>query len=341
MFTELLTSQVGSRLIPFKITTTATPSITANIGGDNFTTLTRNAAGKATLVPVEPWVRVPVVIGGVASSIADGGYVNYDTTPVDNSIVLEALSPAGAGDDGSFYGLALGWDWDDTDVTTDQILRCSNRGARIILGQVTSAAAISQGAGQFTITNPSTGVYVLTYSRAFSREPLVFVTPIAAAQKSYKVTSTAESATITMYSAAEAAEANAFLVLVFGFDSTEDTGRQLALVNTPRGKTRMIGLRVDGVSGTPVVGLGNNNIGITDNGTGDYTLDFSGVPWFDQVSPTYGKLMVFGTSKDSRFQLAAVPTDDTFQMLQFGATGTAADDNANLIVFASEDSTDY
>lgn len=341
MYTELLTSQVGSRLIAFKITTTATPSITANMGGDNFTTLARNSAGKATLTLTEPWVRVPVVIGGVASDIADGGYVTYDTAGTDTAVVLEALSAAGAGDDGSFFGLALGWDWDDTEPVSDQLAHASRRGARIILADVASGGTLNLGDGQCTITKSATGVYVLQYRRAFSEAPAVYVTPIATTQKSYKVTSTAEQATITMYSAAEAAEDNAFQVLVYGHDSTEDTGRQKAPVLVPRGKTRLIGLKVEGSDGSPAVTIGNNNIAVTDNGTGDYSLDFSGVPWFSEVDPTYGKLFIFGTSLASRFQLQAAPTDDTFRMLQFSATGVAADDDAYMMVFSCEDSTDY
>lgn len=341
MFTELLHTQTGSRLIPLKITTTATPSITADIGGDNFTSKTRNAAGKATLVPYEPFARVPIVIGGVAASIADGGYVTYDTVASASSVVLEALGASGSGDDGSFYGLALGWDWADTEPTVDQLLRASRKGGRIILADVASGGTLNLGNGQCTISKSATGVYVLTYRRAFSNEPLVFVTPIAATQKSYKVTSTAEGCTITMFSAAEAAENNAFQVMIYGHDSTEDTGRQRAEVKIPRGKTRLIGLKVEGSDGSPAITIGNNNIGITDTGTGDYLLDFSGVPWFDQVNPTYGKLFVFGTSLASRFQLGAAPTDDVFQMLQFDATGSAADDDAYLMVFACEDSTDY
>ncbi len=341
MFTELLTNNIASRLIAFKVTTTATPSITMNMGGDNFTTTTRNSAGKVTLVPVEPWVRVPVMLGGVASDIADGGFVTYDTVAADNSIVLEALGAAGAGDDGSFYGLAMGWDWDDTQVYSDQLQKAARRGARVILGQVAAAGTLTLGNGQCVITKSSTGVYVLQFRRAFSNEPLVFVTPIAATQKSYKVTATAEQVTITMFSSAEAAEDNGFLFLVYGHDSTEDVGRQHAPILCPRGKTRMIGLKVEGADGSPSITIGDNNLAVTDQGTGDYLLDFSGVPWFDQVSPTYGKLMVFGTALGNRVQLASDPTDDTFNVLIFNAAGVAADDDVYLIAFASEDSTDY
>lgn len=311
------------------VTTVSTPSISIDVGAGDFSASARNSAGKGTLTRNIPVIRPGIVIGSVGASIANGGYFTYDTDPSAASVVGEALGAAGSGDDGTFDFLSLDYRNEFTDRASPlQTLNASTHGMRVIVARVAAAGTIALGSSHFSSISLASSVYTLTFANAFARTPLVFACPIAAAQKAYRVTSKSASACdISTFSAAEAAEDNAFYVVIVGWDRKDDTWGRERAVQIPTRKPRAEAFRVTD-SGTAAIALGSTDATVVDNGTGDYTLTWTKAFLTEPI--------VIPVGKAGRAQLASNASTTAANIVTFNATGSAADDDFCALVIGAD-----
>lgn len=307
-----------------QITTVVTPSISVDIGGYDFSAPTRNSAGKATLTKGVASIRPGIVVGSVGASIADGGFFTYDTDPSTASLVGEALGASGSGDDGTFDFLCLDYLNSQTDRAIPfQSLPSSSLGMRWLLFRVAAAGTLVAGSTSASIAVASS-VYTLTFRNAFARTPLVFPMAIGAAQKACRVTAKSASAvSIATFSAAEAAEDNDFYCLVVGWDRTADVGGARMAIQCPQRKPRLEAFRVTG-SGTAAIALGSTDATLVDNGTGDYSLTWT--------KAFLRAPIVIASGKAGRVQAATAASTTAANIVTFGATGSAADDDFCALV---------
>lgn len=308
-----------------QVITAATPSATINIGAGDYSAVARNSAGKATLTRRSPQpIRPGIVIGSPSGSIANGGYFTYDTDPSSASIVGETLGAAGSGDDGNFDFLAVDYrSAEDDRVSPLQTVVATSHGMRWIVARITAAGAISYGHNQIASVSLASSIYTITYKNAFARTPLAFVCPVATTQKSYLLSRTASTCTVSMFDASEAAENNAFHLIVVGWDRTRDTWGMERAVQVAQRKPRLECFRVNG-TGTAAIALGSTDAALTDNGTGDYTLTWT--------KPFAFAPVVIPVGKAGRAQLKSATSSTAANIVTFGATGSAADDEFCALV---------
>jgi hypothetical protein len=323
MLRSLKNPHIGALLSGALVSTTATATV--NVGAGDFPTCTRNSAGKTTLTRYRAPIRPGIVLAQAYTSIANGGYGTYDTDPASGAVVSEFLDAAGSGDDGLGFVLTLDYLNEFTDRTGSQLQGVANtcRNARLMGFKVTAAGAVGVGGTQASMAIASS-VYTATFQRAFGRDCMVWCTPIAAAQKACNVTAVSASAcSVATFSAAEAAEDNSFYMLVLGWDAKDEHYGMNKLIQVPQRKPRLEAFRISG-SGTASIALGSTDASLVDNGTGNYTLIWN--------RPFVREPIVIATAKAGRAQCLAAATNTGVAVGSFGATGTAADDDINVLV---------
>lgn len=300
-----------------------------DIGPGDYSAAASASTGKFSLTRSNPPIRAGIVIGSVGASIANGGYFTYDTDPASGSIVGEFLGAAGSGDDGTGDYLAIDYRNEFTDrVAPLQSLRASTHGMRWVVARITSAGVADIGSAHFSSISKASSVYTLTFRNAFARTPLVFCTPIAALQKSYRVTAkTASSVDISTFDASEAAEDNSFYFVAVGWDRKDDSWGMEKAVQIGYRKPRIECFRIDG-TGTANLALGSTDAALVDNGTGDYSLTWT--------TPFLRAPIVLTIAKADRAQLASAASTTAANIVTFNATGSAADDEACVLVIGAD-----
>lgn len=309
----------------FKWTTAATPSGTCNIGAGDLTSITRNAAGRVSLVHKTPYSRNGIVVCSPSTSYSAGAYGTYNTDGNGTTDVAACLNAAGSAAEGTGYSLHLNWASDLTDsVSPLQGLLNSARSPRLLAFKIASSGSVTIGGRQGTVSKASS-VYTITFANAFGRAPIVVAVPEGTStQKSCKVDSvTAYNCAISTYDASEAAEDNAFHVFVLGWDSSDEQYQMGRVLQTPQLQPRLLGVQIEGSTGTVSLTVGKTVVSSTDNGTGDYTLTFTKA---FQRAP-----VVIASGKDSRAQIHSA-TSSACRILTFNATGSAADSDVNVLI---------
>lgn len=332
MLRSLKHPHLRPELMGFQVTTVVTPSITVNIGAGDLSASARNAAGKATLTLKEPIIRAGCVIGSVGASVADGGFFTYDTDPSSTAVVGEALDAAGSGDDGTFYMLSCAWKSANTDrVTPSQQVLNTARSPRLMGFHISSAGAITSGGTQLSAAaTKASSIYTMTFRNAFGRSCIPITTPISTSQKATRITAASASAvSVATFSSAEAAEDNAFQMLVLGWDAKDEQYGMGRCVQVPQIDNRFESLTVNG-TGTAAITIGTTDATLTDNGTGDYTLTFTKA--FARAP------IVIPSGKATRAQLHSTPTSTACRILCFNGAGVATDDSFSVMILGYDNS---
>lgn len=324
------------RLQGFKFTTAAAGTAVLNIGSQE-ATIARAAAGKATITLGDKASREGVVVATPGADVASGSYACFDTAHNLAAAVVEMLSAAGVGDDGTGHCLTLAWD----DTTTDRT-DCNSQtvvnpapSPRLLPFKVAAAGTIEIGKSQASVSVASS-VYTLSFERDFGRAPVVVASPIAATRKAVRITANAATAvSIETYDpvggGTPALEDNNFYALVLGWDTPDEVAGFRRSVQVPQIQPRIEAFRVDG-AGTAAIDLGSTDAALTDNGTGDYTLTLT--------QPFLSEPVVIVTGKDHPAQLLAAVSEsvsgggyDTIQIGCFNKTTHAAvDDEVYVLV---------
>lgn len=324
----------------FQVSTTVAPSITLDIGGDN-ATAARTAAGAFSLTHRTAFARTPVVIGTIGTDIAAGGYFTSTVGTTSSLIAAGAsLDNAGSADDGTADCLVFGWNSDVTDITKLQDVCGRRRAVRVIGCKVTTdtqVATVSVSKGDFTVTWVSTGVYTVTYKRAFAAMPLVFASGIhTSAIRAPKVTSkTKAGCVVTLYDETGTVQDGDFYLLVYGFDMWDVHGRAKAPIENSQRKPRLLAGRITVTGGTPAIAISSNDFSsVTDNGSGDYS------PVFRTAFKREPIVICSGANVRATLKSAASTTE--FRVITANAAGASTEaTSVDFIVLGSDDSTVY
>lgn len=280
MLREIKASHLQATAIPFSITTTATPTITASTGSDDLGTITRTSAGQFTVNLKRQAARNLIVVGQPLTT--NGGYMFFNSiAPTISQFAIANNDSTGGTVDGSADFLAIRYMSTNQDFVPHQRMRCTQDRSRIIWGRITGATgAVAIGLSDFTVTRVSTGLYTIVYRKAFGRTPIVLITPIATsgARGALVSNKTAAGCTITIGDNNPTVQDTDFYILVCGTDNLSQIGNSLMpLLNSQR-KSRILAGKMLLTGTTPSISV--NAIDFTTpvrNGAGDYSIPISTV----------------------------------------------------------------
>lgn len=324
MLRALQSPHIRGEITIAQVTTTATPSAIINKAPGDFVSVTRNLAGKITLIPVKPLVTPPIMLADAFGG-ADGDFVSYDTDPTSNALVAQYKNAAGTAVEGSINLLMFGRGNACIDrVLPYQSVKNSAKNPRMIAARINVDGTVSIGASRvISVTVTSAGIYTIVMRKAFGRVPIAFATPIKTTQASATVTSTtASTIVVTMCNISEAKTATPFDLLVFGWDASQEQWGMDRVVQFAQIKPRIEAMRLNGTSGALMVGTLDGSV--VKNSTGDYTLTFT--------KPFYRAPLVFVTAKSGRAQMKTAATTTSVTFLATNAAGTVSDEQIDIIV---------
>lgn len=340
MLNEIRNSHLGARCTAFSVTT-ASSTATASLGQDDLSSATSGATGKSTLNLKKPYARLPITVATPGANVANGGFATYDTDATKSAIVLESLGVAGSGDDGTIHGLSFGWDYAQSDhlgFHGGQPLVNTNGYEPILLGvHVTAAGAVTMGGKLITPTISDTSLFTCALRHAFCRTAFAVASPIhASAAKAISVlSSSASSVGIQTFQSGGTKEANEFQALILGWRHKDVLWGRRSIVQTPRRKPKIIAFEITDTAGTPSVTIGSDDLTVTDNGTGDYTLT-----WKTASKPTQAPIVIV-TGKTTRTQLHSAPTATSARILSFNAGGSATDGSLQGVALCFDYADEY
>ena len=339
MLREVKNKHIRPRIVPFKITTAATPSGTVNIGYGDYTVTRGGTAGAGVLSLRTPFSRNGMLFGTQQSTT--GGYFTLNgTAGYKGDFPYSMLANGGAATDGAATGFCFGWDSSDVSVCAKQLVKSPQSYPKIYWGKITGATgAVAIGKGDFSCVRTGTGVYNLGITCAFGQIPLVMVTGISAAAASTgKVTSvTASSFTVTMGTQAAAADQD-FYVCAIGALSTSDAGNDYNPILNSQRFPRIVAFEITNTSGSWTCTIGSADIGatITDNGAGDFTVTLA--------EPFAREPAIFVTSTTQRGQVGSFTQATSTLRVQTRAAGGAATDTDGktyVLCIGSQDQGEY
>jgi hypothetical protein len=326
----------------FSFTSTTAPSATTNIGVGDVTTLTRPGAGQVVPTLKMPYssAAIMAVTAGITSPIASAGHIAAAQTTT--TLVPGMHSGAGAAIDGGYEVFAFGWRSLDRSSAMPQRILSTKERERVIWGKISgSTGAVQIGNSDFTCTKPSTGVFNITFKRAFSRAPIIQITGIFAAVSGNRIgrvtAKTASSCSVEFASRVPAVDdPTSFYVIVSGVDSAEEDCRQFAPINSTQRKPRIVAGRVAYSGGTPSIAIGTGDFTIVDTAVGQCTITLT--------KPFAREFAVCGAVRTgSRFNLETSNTASVMVVDCIATvSGALADPTSfDFIAIGSDDLTEY
>lgn len=311
-------------------------------GSDDMNALTDIATGRVGMSMrtgfnrqfLEFFTRVNGASNPTAHGIA--GYLDL----TNSSCEARIRDNAGAVEDRDYNYLFCGWRSSNVDKTLLQQVLGTRHNQRLICAQVNSTGAIGLGGPTISVTKTSTGVYAVTFTRAFARQrPIVMVSPyssgVASTTLIVSATTSASSITVNMFNAATgAAQDTSFMLIALGQDTNTLQGRQNDPITINFRKPRMLGFRITG-SATPALAIGGVDGTVADAGagTGDYLITFTNP--FKQIP------VCISTGLDPARAQIHTATTTSVRVITSNAATTLTDSDCNVLVIGSDDASEY
>jgi hypothetical protein len=317
------------------LTTTVTPSATVNIGAGDLT-LARGGAGLFTTTRKQPFTRLGMVFG--SNYTLNGGYCDLSaasTAILDN---LRLNDQTGAAADGTVDILSVGYNSSDVSICSRQQVACSRRRSRIICARITGATpSLDFGLTDFTLNKTGTGVYALTFKRAFASTPAVFATAVLNSGNRGVIVSarTASGCILSVHNQAGTATDAVLHIVVIGSDSRDEHGGAFSRIQNPQRKPRIVAGSVTQSAGTYSLGVNSQAFtGVVKNGTGDITVTLS--------KPFRQQPVCLLSAAGTRAQLVTVDSSTIRLIGLAGGAVTATDPTVfNILAIGSDDSTEF
>lgn len=321
MLRSLKTPHLKPMLMAWKSTSTASTA-TFDYGGGDYSSITREEAGRHRLVPKTPKRLLGPVIGTAGEGAALGEYVRHTDTPTAASLGLTVLDTGATGKDCSLYGMYLAYEDPRVEtISPPQTVSNSAGGPRLIALRITNNA-IASGSKMATLS-VSGNQYTITYAKSFSRAPVVVATVVRSSVRTcYIVSNSVTGCVIAPSTATGTAGDDDIEVLILGWDRKDDQWGRRVAVQVPQMEPRVLGFVVDG-TGTASITFGSEDASITDNGTGDYTLTFT--------KPFKRAPICVVTAPGGRANINETPTTTAVRCKTFTGSTSVADRVFHLI----------
>lgn len=320
--------------------TSSGSSATVGVNSDDIYSATSGATGKVTLTPKYGFRRAPIAI--VTSSYADvaangGGYV--DSTTAASSLTLGTHSGgAGAGDDGTFNALILGYNEAEAVRSRKAAyeVNCNLCRPKMYVFKVTPATpAINIGNYHGTLAQTGTGDVTITFNEPFGNANVTAVaTPILSTRAEISCVATATTVRVKVFEAGVASDTPFYLVVV-GPGSLEKISVQNDPILVPGAKPRLVAGIITYDTGVPAVTVGTGAFTLTDTGTGDVAVAFT-----DKFARE--PIVVASPDTATLVTLKAAASTTGFSLTHFDAGGSAADPTSlHFLAIGFDEASEY
>lgn len=320
-------------LTGLKFTTASTPSAVVDKGSSDFTSISRNSAGNATITQAELGLfsRGPMLIATHGENIETAGFATRYQDPASGVIRPQLYTAGGAGDDGAGYALLAGFGNTDTDRYDDtQLVRSTFCDPQLLAWRITNngTLAVASGGTQASVVRSEAGVITVTLSPARAQYRAAAVCAVSASCRSAKISSfDGQTIEIRTQDAAAAVQDCDIILFVLTSGNSDESARRMDVLRCPQMFPELIFGRVTVTAGAPSVTIGGATHGVdfsvTDNGVGDYTVNL--------VTTFLRPCLAIPCATDNRAQLLATPTENSFRVGVFDVAGAAADDTFDFI----------
>lgn len=321
-------------------TSTATPSVTVNIGQEDYSAV-RNSAGNVTLTPRTPNSFLDTATGSsydqccVGSTVGAGqGTTRFVTT---SKSAINMISGARA--DVQMNAIVMGYR--DREVKSNLRTLCqvdtSRLGQNIIGGAVATGGTQVNTSKNYTVTNTSTGVYTIVFTPGFGQTPYVVVTPAQATRRVRVASKTAGGCVINTTDLSDVLANGAFHFMVLGTQNKDPHGRRFANLFS---KQRNQSLLPFTVKSNLTVGMGAGQATLTSGGTGIYNITFDGLagrqPAFKSgITPiVVGNPLTAAVNDGDNLFISSV-SNSAIQVTTTNAAGTATAYNFSCLILGS------
>ena len=283
MLRPLQTGFLNSRLIGFTATTAASATNTIQQGSGEATFTNASSDHILDHTYTHPFGATPVQVVCAGAGVGDAGTAAIKATASATAGGVTTLTTAGAADVGQSHSLIFGQDTAETRRSGNKDgklfdVRSSRKEAELVIGQVSSAGAVTIGGREFTVTKNGTGDYTVTFTPGFGANPIVVATPVNAAADGFalRVESVSETtANVLTFNDSGAAADAAFNFVAMGFMDRSDYALQKGgLVGARHRKPRIVAGKVTYTAGVPAITIGTGEFTLTDVALGELTVTF-------------------------------------------------------------------
>lgn len=245
-------------------------------GNDDFTSITDNGTGDASLVLAEPFRRSAVILGMGGNDIGANGTMCVAGAASATAPRLLSYAATGAGTitDGTVNSLIIGWDNDTTHNSyAPEPVTCSNIAPRLIPIVLTGPSTATEGKHQITVTAVSNRT-TITFLRPFAAAPVVVGVPDTAGNTLKLVSSSVNQIVIDQFTNADVAATNGMHLWVLGQDEPNRIGKLRRRLKVTQFKPRLIA-GIISQSATVYSATSYADIGtFVRNAAGDVTITF-------------------------------------------------------------------
>lgn len=297
-------------------------------GQDNFSSVTRIETGStdAVLNSERQFARAPVVVGGSIDATA-GSYV-IERVSTASLIKTAWKNASGSAGNAISCSLVLGWSSEETDhLPARYSVKGWEQSPRVLTAFVGASGACD--CYSLSVVKSDTGVYTITYKNAFGRDyAMPVAVPVSHVQKSaYVTTVTKRGCVVKTFDISEAAEDNAFYLVVYGWDSLYHQSGVERVVQLPYRSPKIVGGVID-TDASILVGTGDFTV-VKEATTGLWTIAFT--------DAFLGEPCVLTTGRTARCQLYESALTTGFQAYTSNAAGSAQDSVAWTFIAIGQD----
>lgn len=338
MLREIKNSYVGPRLFRVAITTTATPSITAGVGADDYTSLTRASAGRFSAALKQPYRRTPITVAALESASLFGACTFQKVTPTVSTLDFQMANAGSSAIDATINAFQLGYTANQLGFSFPQGVESSIRRSRIIYARVSSTGTVDFGSRDFTVSKSATGVYNISFKNAFAATPIILPQAIATSGAiSATVRSrTASGCQIGTGNSSAAAADSAFYIIAIGTDCRDAHGGASAIIENSQRKPRIIGFRV--TAGSLAVNAEEVS-SITINAGNDFTINLAR-PFRRECAAIFSTLLTGGNAMKATVHTGG-SSSVRIQLTDTGGGAASSIDGYDGILIGSDDPSEY
>lgn len=205
----------ANRMIAFKLFSDGT----LGVGGRSIVNYSKTSTGNYSVSFRNAFKRTPLVFAMTISNAQT--CVNVRSKTAETATFRTMNSGETAADNG-FYCLVVGSDSRDDVCRLNNVVGIEERRPRVEACRVVAAGTVSVGSGDVTVVKNGTGDYSVTYTKAFSREPVAIATAKASSRCTIHSSSTTTFTRVLVWNATGSAADDDFCLMTVGFDDATE-----------------------------------------------------------------------------------------------------------------------
>ena len=316
MRTQLRTSRVGTRILPFNLTGSGT-TVSGNLSGSGI-----SATLASSIFTVTPkWgFRTPPFIFGATTIATPGGYV-LGSSPANSTFGVSTFNAAGSATDAVIHALAVGWDTTETlgsrasyDISCPMPMLVD-----VFKVQGTGTAAVTIGGLRASLVDNGTGNYTLTFNDPAHNPSTTYIPNVVGTTCAVACVAPSgnNALNVRTYNSSGTLVDADFYLYCFKRENITLYGDLRIPLETSQNRGRVHFYRITVTGGVPALTHAPYGTTITDNGVGDFTVTYP-------PGSAFAREAIVMTGGGLKTQAHSSSTT-SFRVLNFNAAGSATD----------------